>query len=452
MTNKMRNGLVAATACVLALALVASTSAQQKPAVVVSVRTDRKDALYSCNQKATFLISVTDADKPVTEGEVTVKLTLDFGKVIERKTAKLGDKPVQMTGTLAQPGFLVCEASIVRNGKKHTGLAGAAFDPKQIKPVCKLPDDFDAFWKAGREEAARIPLDLKLTHMPEFSDDKQATYYLSFANVGDTRMYGFLCVPKGKTGPFPAMLFPPSGGLIKPTKPTNPKYAHRGALYLEMGIHDFDPLNPPPEIKKQRGSIAYANVGAPDRNKYYFRRAILGLDRAIEYLASRPDFDGKHMVINSGSQGGGLALILAGLNPRVSAICITKPAMCDLQACLVERGRSWPRFLLPKAHRTEEWIRMSEYFDAVNFARGINVPVLANVGFIDSTCPPGSVYAAYNVIPTVNKTMINLLTQKHFWTINDEAHAWWRYQSKWLDAQLGLGPEAGSPAKDNWTP
>lgn len=436
--------VVALFACIF---FVSTASAQEKPTVVVTVRTDRADAVYSCNEQAAFLISVTDAGQPVTEGKIAIRFTLDFGKVVERKTAKLEEKPVKVTGTLSEPGFLECRVSIARDGKTYRGLAGAAFDPGKIKPACKVPEDFNAFWQAGCGEAARIPLDLKLTPMPEYSDEGQNTFYLSFANVGDTRMYGFLCVPKGKKGPFPAFVMPPSGGLVKPTKPTYAKWARRGALYLEMGIHDFDPLNPPPGIEK-RGHLSYATVGAPDRDKYYFRRAILGLDRAIDYLASRKDFDGKHLLINGGSQGGGLALILARLNPHVSAICITKPGMCDLQACLVGRGNTWPPLVVPKTHRTDERIRMSEYFDAVNFARGINIPVLANVGFIDSICPPGSGYAAFNVIPSANKTMIHLKTQGHPWTFNDEVYAWWDYQRKWLDAQLGLGSAVGPPDKD----
>ncbi len=442
--------------CVLLLSLliapvVFAQEAEPKPDVVVNVVTDRPDALYKVNEQATFLISVSEKGEPLTEGEADVKLTLAFGKLIEQKTITLQKDLVKVSGTLAEPGFLQCQVTVFRNMKQVKGLAGAAFDPAGIKPVCKLPDDFDEFWQAGRKEAAAIPLDMKITPMPQFSDELQDTFYIDYANVGDSRMYGFLCVPKGKKGPFPAMLFPPSGGLIKPTKPTNPKYAQRGILYLEMGIHDFDPLHPPEGIEK-RGGLFYETVGAPDREKYYFRRAILGLDRAIDYLASRPDFDGKHLVINSGSQGGGLALILARLNPRVSAISITKPAMCDLQSCLADRGNTWPPLVRPELQRTGEWVKMSEYFDAANFARGINVPVLANVGFIDSTCPPSSCYAAFNVIPSKNKIMVNLITQGHFWTINDEANAWWRYQSKWLDAQLGLGPEAGPPDKDKWTP
>ena len=434
----LRGNRVGLMSCVV-LCLAAWVAFGAEPEkYVVKVQTDHSDALYAVNQEASFTITVTEAGKAVTEGEVKVKLSMDYGKAIgEEKTLKLGAEPLKMTGTLGEPGFLNCLVTFAKEGKTYKGAAAGGFDPQAIKPACKLPADFDAFWQAGIEELGKVPMDAQVTAMPQFSNEKHDTFYVSFANVGNSRTYGFLCVPKGKKGPYPAMLFPPSAGLVKPTSPTEPEWADRGVLYFASCIQDFDPMNPPKDIEKR---LDYTVIGAPDRDKYYFRQVILGQYRAIEYLKNRSDFDGKHMVISSGSQGGGLALMLGALNPHVTAICLTKPAMCDHQAPLAGRGIPWPGLLRPAEHRTEEWVKMSEYYDAVNFARKITIPVLANVGFIDSTCPPSTGYAAYNVIPGANKTMMNFVTQEHFWTFNDEANTWWRIEGRWLNGQFGFTP------------
>jgi len=443
-STSSRNLLHPRTLAPFVLVLLASILCADPAPLVITITPDHPDALYHCNDPATFTITVTDADKPLLEGEIVVALTFDQGRPLDRQTLKLADQPLKVTSTLAEPGFLHCQTLLTRDGKTVKADSGVGFAPTLIKPICKLPTAFDAFWNAGKAELEKIPLDLKLTPKPEFSDDKQDTFHISFANVDGTRMYGFLSVPKGK-GPFPAVFFPPSAGLVKPTKPTDLRWPQQGVLYLDMCIHDFDPTDPPADIEKR---TAYTLIGAPDRDKYYFRRAILGLNRGIDYLVSRPDFDKKHLVIPSGSQGGGLALILASLNKNVTAISITKPAMCDWQAPLAGRKAPWPQFLQPAAHRTDEWVKMSEYFDAVNFARSVNVPVLANVGFIDDTCPPSTCYAAFNVIPSKEKTMINLLTQAHFWTVNDEANAWWDLSGRWVRGQLGLGPLVDPKEKD----
>ncbi len=425
---------VALFACVF---FVAPVSAQQ-PGVVVTVKTDRPDAIYSCNEQAAFIISATQDGQPITEGEVTVTFTRDLGERLDRKKIQLGKVPARVTATLAEPGFLHCEAAFMKDGKVLKTLAAAGFDPKRIKPVCTMPRDFDAFWKAGRAELAKIPLDVKLTPLPEYSDERQDAFKISFANIGNTRIYGFLNVPKKKTPPFPAWVHVPSAGLIKPTKP-RPWYAPKGILYLDMCIHDFDPTNPPEGIKKRTG---YTVIGAPDPNKYYFRRAILGLDRAIDYLASRPDFDKKHMVISGSSQGGGLSLIMAGLNKNITAASAGVPALCDQRAALVGRSATWPRMCSKWRKPKDKWAAMSEYFDAVNFARKIKCPTIVYVGFIDTTCPPGAVYGAYNVI-TAPKYIFNGPLGGH----GGGTKEWSRFQGKWIDGHLGLKPAVPFPDK-----
>ena len=83
---------------------------------------------------------------------------------------------------------------------------------------------------------------------------------------------------------------------------------------------------------------------------------------------------------------------------------------------------------------------MSEYFDAVNFARKIKCPTTVYVGFIDTTCPPGAVYGAYNVI-TAPKDIFNGPLGGH----GGGTQEWNRFQRKWIDGHLGLKPAVPFP-------
>jgi len=62
------------------------------------------------------------------------------------------------------------------------------------------------------------------------------------------------------------------------------------------------------------------SIGDEDREKSYFLRMYLGCYRAVEYLASRPDWDGKTLVVMGTSQGGQQSIVTAGLNPRITAM------------------------------------------------------------------------------------------------------------------------------------
>ena len=129
-----------------------------------------------------------------------------------------------------------------------------------------------------------------------------------------------------------------------------------------------------------------------------------------DFLASQPNWDGKVMIVEGSSQGGGQALVAAGLDQRVSLCIAAVPAMCDHTGFAVNRACGWPR-LVPKKDSGEYDSKAAEsvrYVDAMNFATHIKCPTYVTVGFIDNVCPPSSVYAAFNNIPSsADKHIIN---------------------------------------------
>jgi cephalosporin-C deacetylase-like acetyl esterase len=141
----------------------------------------------------------------------------------------------------------------------------------------------------------------------------------------------------------------------------------------------------------------YPHQGKTDRDKFYYRRVVLGCVRALDYLTSRPDWDSRHLAVVGSSQGGALSLITGGVDRRVTAICANVPAMCDHTGYTIGRVSGWPQLgEQGNAAEKDAVTRTSAYYDAVNFARAFRGPALVGVGFIDRTCPPTSVYAAYN--------------------------------------------------------
>ncbi len=384
------------TAAVLTLACVSTGPAQAPKKTVVQAASNRPDALFKIGETATFKI------ESEVDGEATYRLSEDGFKTLkEGKLTLVKGKPAELTGTLDKPGFLQLRVTL---GKEET-LAAAAFEPTKIAPTTKMPADFDSFWDAQKKELAKIPFDAKLEPSAKYSDAKVDCYKISLASVDGKRVHGWISVPKGK-GPFPAILTVPYAGVygIEPDR----RHALMGALAMNIIVHDI-PVDEKPEFydKQSSGPLQdYRNIGMNDRQKSYFRQAILACIRAADYLASRPDFNGKDLAVTGGSQGGGLAIITAGADPRITLMAASVPALCDHAGISQDRISGWPQWLRRvKGDEAAKVLETSAYFDAVNFARKYRGKSLMSVGFVDTACPPTSVYSAFNVLPEP-KTMI----------------------------------------------
>jgi cephalosporin-C deacetylase len=405
--------------------------------VVIKVTTNHAKALYKCGEKAVFTVTVkNNQDKLIKQGTVKATLTLDGLKKVDAKSFNLAENnPFTITGTLPKPGFLrlTCYAKI--NKKTYSGLGAVGYEPLKITQGNPEPRDFDQFWKNSREQLAKQPLDLKLKLIEKQSNAKQNSYQISFANINSTRIYGFLSIPKGK-GPFPAIVSVPGAGPGWNSSSWATKWGNQGVIGLLMNVHSYNPYVEKKklmeEYKKQNKLKRYYLQGAPDRDKFFFKKSILGINRAINYVAARPEFDKKHFVVYGSSQGGAHTLILAGLNKNLTAAIANVPALCDHGGYLKNRMPGWPKLVLIGYRKAPGHLEMSGYFDTVNFARRITVPTVICVGFIDRTCSPSSVYAAYNTIKAPKK-IINEPTMGH-----SHSTAFRKFAIKWEKSQLGL--------------
>jgi cephalosporin-C deacetylase len=383
-------------AAILGLACTLGVQAQAPKKTAIQAGCTRPEGLFKVGETATFKI------ESEVDGDATYRLSEDGFKMVKEGKLKLEKgKAAELTGTLDKPGFLQLRVML---GKEDV-LAAAGFEPTKIAPTTKMPADFDSFWDAQKKELAKIPLDAKLEPSAKHSDGRVDCFKISLASVDGKRVHGWISVPKGK-GPFPAILTVPYAGVygIEPDK----RHAMMGALAMNIIVHDL-PADEKPEFydKQASGPLQdYRDIGMNDRQKSYFRQAILACLRAADYLATRPDFNGKDLAVTGGSQGGGLAIITAGADPRVTLLAASVPALCDHAGIANDRISGWPQWLRRvKGDEAAKVLETSAYFDAVNFARKYKGKSVLSVGFIDTACPPTSVYSAFNALPEP-KTMV----------------------------------------------
>lgn len=397
--------------------------AQSRPPhpIQVLVSPDKPDWTYSPGEEAVFTIRVLKHQVPMEDVEVSYTVGPEKMKPIDQGTVKLKEGSAKVKGELSEAGFLRCEARVVVDGTTYRGLATAGYAPESIQPTQTLPDDFWDFWNTAKAKAAKIPLDAKVTLLPERCTEKADIYHVNIQNFETgSRIYGILAKPKAP-GKYPAVLQVPGAGI-------RPYYgivdlAEEGVITLQIGIHGI-PVTYETGLYNDLRAAALKNYqffNLDDRDQYYYKRVYLGCVRAVDFLFSLPEFDGSDLAVWGGSQGGALAIVTAALDDRVQHLVSLYPALCDLTGYLHGRAGGWPHMFneynAPFMAK-EEKIETSAYFDVVNFARSVEVPGYYTWGYNDETCPPTSYYAAYNVIQAPKE--LDLVQETGHWTYPEQ--------------------------------
>ena len=338
-------------------------------------------------------------------------------------TLKNGRAVIDM-GTMKTPGFRDCRLTAKVDGKTYRHHVKVGFSPEKIEPYTQMPADFDAFWKQAMDEAARCPMTYTLTPVPEYANEKVDCYLMKLQCVRrGNYVYGYLFMPKAE-GKYPVVLCPPGAG-IKPIKePTRHRYyAEEGCIRLEIEIHGIRPDLDAATYKEISNAFGYKNNnylcnGLDDRDDYYMKRVYLACVRCIDFLTSLPQWDGKNVITQGGSQGGALSITTAALSPKVTACVANHPALSDMAGYKAGRADGYPHFFTKgEGMDTPEKLRTMAYYDVVNFARRLTVPTYITWGYNDNTCPPTTSYAVYNVITAPKEALITPINEH--WTSED---------------------------------
>ena len=404
--------------CVVVACVVAAPLAQgpRQPfsRVAVTVTPDHPDWAYKPGEAVTFRIDVLRDGHQVSGATVKYGVGPEMLPPITQATALVGTSPLKVAGgTLNTPGFLRLVATAEVEGRTYRGVGTAGFAPDRIEPTQVNPPDFDSFWNAERQRLAALPIDAKWTPLPDYGTANVDCWQINLQNVGLTegasRLYGILCMPRA-AGKYPALLSVPGAG-VRPYRGL-PELAGHGLITFQIGIHGI-PVIQPQEVYDSlaRGGLnGYPTFGLDSRERYYYRRVYTGTLRANDFLTSLPQWDGRNLGVTGGSQGGALAIVTAGLDRRVTRLAAYYPALSDVTGYLHARAGGWPHMFRategPAVHREEAKFVTTRYYDVVNFARRVTVPGLYSWGFNDETCPPTSMYAAYNVITAPKRLML----------------------------------------------
>ncbi|WP_395740655.1 acetylxylan esterase [Prosthecobacter sp.] len=411
----MKLPLVSSLFLLAALNLHAQTPAPAPaPALTLKASTDHPDALYKTGETATFTIEAQQDGKPLPEGKVVCVLSKDGLQPQPPQTLNIKDGKATIIGKLDEPGFLLLRAT----SDKATTMAGAGYDPLLLKPSMPVPDDFEAFWNAQKAALAQVPAKATLTPVTTGAPKGVEAFDVQIDCLGKP-VSGYFGKPvNAKAKSLPAILHVHGAG-VRSSNLGSVSWALQegGMLSMDINAHGL-PNGKPKEFYDAlaAGELKdYRIEGVQDREKVYFKGMFLRLIRAIDFLTSQPEWDGKTLIVYGSSQGGFQAFAAAGLDARVSYICAGVPAGCDHTGSQANRIAGWPKIVPNGADGKPNpaALQASRYFDNVNFAaRAKCQGAVVTVGFIDTTCPPTSVYAAYNAL-TIPKAIHNDVLAGH---------------------------------------
>ena len=299
-----------------------------------------------------------------------------------------------------------------------------------------LPDDFDAWWdaevaaqkKIPMDRAQRIPYDFQGCDAQRIAVLKGRKWYmdalaktenfdLRIPAAGTNWVAGGLSFPKKPGQKFPAVISFYGVGFdgVCAIEPCGAR--DNNCIWLRVNAHGLpegaDWNADYPKMKEWIEAYAgkmpdwqkqYPRIGSGEgRDNYYYRMVFLRAARAVEYVKSMPEWDGKTLIVEGGSQGSAQSVAAAALAEGVTHVMLGISAMCDFtgDANSPRRQTAWP-FTTRLPHHPE-----SDYFDCVNFAHRLHGKRIAMfIGLTDHLVPSTGPVAFYNALPTDNDKSI----------------------------------------------
>ena len=395
---------------------------------------NHSDWLYDIGEKAVVDVQLYKYGMPV-DCTVSYEIGNDMLESDAKGSVLMKNGQCRITlGTRKTPGFRDLCLSTVVDGKTYQHHVKVGFAVDKIQPYTKEPADFMAFWKTNIERMRKSPLKYSIEDAPEYTTDKMTCRLLKLQTVDGHSVYGYLFVPKDKPkGGCPIVVCPPGAGVKTIKEPLRHRYyGEGGCIRLELEIHGLDPRLPKDkfdELSKAFGG--YLSFGIEDKDRYYMKDVYLSLVRSIDFLTTLPEWDGRNVVMQGGSQGGALSIIAAALDSRVTLCVANHPALSDM-AGYYETGRTggYPHLKKNTGVLTPAVMKTLPYYDVVNFSRHVSVPVYLTWGYNDNTCPPTTSYAVWNTLKCEKESLITPVNEH--WTSDATEYG----QYEWIMKRL----------------
>lgn len=277
------------------------------------------------------------------------------------------------------------------------------------------PDDFDTFWDTALAEMQATNPAVELTPHPLKSSFAEC-FHLRFTGVGGARVYAKYLRPKNApNAPHPAVL--QFHGYSGSSGDWQDKLALVSQGFAVASLDCRGQGGQSEDVGGVKGTTLRGHIvrGLDDApEKLYYRSVYLDTAQLARIVMGFPEVDETRVGATGGSQGGGLTLACAALEPRIKRAAPVFPFLCDykrvwemdLSVAAYEELRTFFRNFDPRHEREEAIFTRLGYIDNQHLAPRIRAEVLMCTGLMDTVCPPSTQFAAYNKITSKKNVVI----------------------------------------------
>ncbi|MGG1556339.1 acetylxylan esterase [Paenibacillus ferrarius] len=268
-------------------------------------------------------------------------------------------------------------------------------------PELTKRDDFEHFWHATIREAHQQPLQASRTRI-DYPIHHVAVYEITYSGMDSTPIYGWMIVPTFlQKDRYPCLIHYHgfSGSRGEPS--SYMKWVMMGFVVIAVDCRDQGGRTGNHAAYSSGFSLNVASKGIHNKYEYYYRYVYMDCLKAIDFACGQPEVDDSRIVVEGGSQGGGLAMAVAALDHRPELALVDVPSNSNLTervGGMYGAFASVAEYVKKHPDKLNLVIENLSYFDTMNMADKITCRVLASVALKDETCPPLMYFATYNRI------------------------------------------------------
>ncbi|HTK10432.1 MAG TPA: acetylxylan esterase [Ktedonobacteraceae bacterium] len=278
-------------------------------------------------------------------------------------------------------------------------------DLRNYVPPRREPEDFAAFWQETLHAVRQYPLEARF-ESANYHLRTVESFDVTFNGYDGQPIKGWLLLPAQRNEPLPCVVeyIGYGGGRGFPIDWltwSSAGFAHlimdtrgQGSSWRRGDTPDREPDGSNPQFP------GFMTRGILNPHTYYYRRVFSDAVRAVEAARAHDAIDPQRIAVSGGSQGGGIALAVSGLDPSVQAAMPDVPFLCHYQrATQITNSAPYQeiaRYCHIHRDNIDTVFSTLAYFDGVNFATRARARALFSVALMDDICPPSTVFAAYN--------------------------------------------------------
>jgi len=418
----------------------------------LSARAAKKDALFQAGEKIVFSVAASERAPQSAAYHYTVT---EGGKTLQSGVLKTTDGKGEISVTPEKPGFVLLTIEIPPRGaakKPKPILAGAGVSVDKIMAGTPENPRFNEFWQEKIREFRSRKYTVDIREVKEKYDPRAKVYEVRLGD-GKLNATGYMVLPASpvKGGHPLLMMYNGAGTIGANYRSAVQRVIRYGMIVFNLSIHDVpNGLSPREQakIRRERNLADYMYRGVSRPEDYPIFEIFLRGVRALDYMKTRPEWNGREVVTQGGSLGGAQALFAASIEPKTVLCIANAPALSDHFGASADHLPGWPNLFDELAKRklpSEGAKQTAGFFDTVNIARNIRCPIRLSVGFIDRICPPDSIYALYNSL-TQEKSIANVVTGEHGPVIDPKEKSVFVQNMEYLD-RLFLKKKSGRNKK-----